>query len=114
MIELLNKSGPLLTLIGCIITVIVGYVKMGRSVDELEKDFNKFIDVTFKEFREKQDKYVQEHYSRINRLEIDYVKMDSIQTQINKRMEEQYMDIKRELHEIKMMMGARREKDIGE
>lgn len=112
MLELLKEGGPLFTLIGSIIVVVWGYARMGKSVDQIEKALEDFIENDFKEFKTKQDKYTQEFYTRIAALEISYVKMDSIQTQINKRMEEQYQDIKNQLHEIKMMMGASREKDI--
>jgi hypothetical protein len=93
------------------VALIGGWFTLKGAVNKVTSDFENFLIKEYKEFKEKQDKYIQEHYTRIHNLEIQVATTKAAQDQININIEDRYKEIYGELIEIKGLLGDRRNKN---
>lgn len=81
--------------------IIGGYFTLKTKVDQVIKALADFLNEEYKEFKEDQG-------VRVRKLEIDAEGTARAQAEINAQLKEQYHDIKRDLYDIKQLVGNKR------
>ena len=81
--------------------IIGGYFTLKAKVDQVIKALADFLNDDYKGFKEEQG-------MRVRKLEIDSEGTARAQAEINAQLKEQYHDIKRDLYDIKQLVGNKR------
>lgn len=85
--------------------IVGGYYTLRAKVDEVTRTFANFLEEEYSNFKEKQEKYIQEHYDRLRALELKAERWEGSQGQINEQTKQQFEEIKIDLKEIKAILS---------